>query len=64
MDAIEATAKALHSALTRYAALDPNTTARAAVAQQIFGVTSSRHVLPMLDELASSVQPAPKRSPA
>jgi hypothetical protein len=63
MDEIESTAKALHGALMRYAALDSNSTARPAVAQHIFGVTASRR-LPMLDELASSVQPASKRSPA
>ena len=60
MDAIEATAKALHGALLRYAALEPNSTARAAVAQSLFGVPASRHLLPMLDELAHSVQPVQK----
>ena len=60
MDAIEATAKALQAALTKYAGLDPSSTARASVAQQIFGVTASRRLLPMLDELARSVQPVQK----
>jgi hypothetical protein len=64
MDEIESTAKALRGALVRYAALDSTSTARAAVSQQIFGVTASRRFLPMLDELAYSVQPASKRSPA
>ena len=64
MDQIEASAKALRDALTKYAALEPHGTARAAVAQSLFGVPASRRLLPMLDELAQSVQPASKRSPA
>ena len=46
MDEIESTAKALRGALVRYAALDSTSTARAAVSQQIFGVTASRRFLP------------------
>ena len=64
MDEIEATAHALLAALTKYAALDPHSTARASVAQQIFGVTASRRLLPMLDELAQSVQQPARRTPS
>ena len=64
MDEIESTAKALHGALAQYASLEPRGTARATVAQSLFGIPASRRLLPMLDELAQSVQPASKRSPA
>jgi len=64
MDQIESIAKALHGALTKYASLEVRGTARAAVAQSLFGVPASKRLLPMLDELAHSVQPASKRSPA
>jgi len=64
MDQIEASAKALRNALTKYAALEQHGTARAAVAQSLFGVPASKRLGPMLDELAHSVQPASKRSPA
>jgi hypothetical protein len=60
MDDIESTAKALRSALTKYASLEARGTARAAVAQSLFGVPASRRLLPMLDELAQSVQPVEK----
>ena len=56
MDEIESTAKALHGVLTKYASLEPRGTARAAVAQSLFGVPVTRRLLPMLDELAHSVQ--------
>ena len=46
------------------AALEQHGTARAAVAQSLFGVPVSKRLLPTLDELAHSVQPASKRSPA
>ena len=58
MDTIEATAKAIHGALTKFVALDPQSTARASVAQSLFGVPASKRLLPMLDALAPSVQPA------
>jgi len=64
MDQIEASAKALRDALTQYAALEQHGTARVAVAKSLFGVPATRRLLPMLDELAHSVQPASKRSPA
>jgi len=64
MDQIEASAKALRDALTKYAALEQHGTARVAVAQSLFGVPATRLLLPLLDELAHSVQPASKRSPA
>ena len=65
MDEIESAAKALHGALAKYASLEPRGTARAAVAQSLFGVPASRRLLPMLDELAHSVQQlARKKSPA
>jgi hypothetical protein len=56
MDEIEATAKALRGALMKYASLEPRATARVAVAQSLFGVSASRRLLPMLDELSHSVQ--------
>ena len=63
MDKIEATAKALLGALMKYASLEPRGTAPAAVAQSLFGVAASRRLLPLLDELAHSVQqPARKTS--
>ena len=58
MDQIEASAKALRDALTKYAALEQQGIARAAVAQSLFGVPASKRLLLMLDELAHSVQPA------
>ncbi len=45
---------ALRDTLTAYALLEG--TARASVAQQIFGVPAAQRLLPMLDELAHSVQ--------
>ena len=63
MDEIESIAKSLYRALTKYASREARGTARAAVAQGLFGVPASRRLLPLLDELASGVQPA-KRSPA
>lgn len=56
MDDVESTAKALRGALMEYASLEPRGTARAAVAQSLFGVPMSRRLLLMLDELADSVQ--------
>ena len=64
MDQIEASAKALRDALTQYGALEQHGTGRVAVAQSLFGVPATRLLLPLLDELAHSVQPASKRSPA
>ena len=54
MDEIEATTKALHAALTKYASLAPHGTARVVVA--LFGLTHAKRLAPMLDEIAHAVQ--------
>ena len=59
-DEIEATANALRTALGRYAQLEPHGTARASVAQHVFGALQARRLIPLLDELAGHVQTARK----
>jgi len=46
--------------LSKYAALEEQGTVRASIAQTLFGVPASKRLLPLLDELAHSVQPARK----
>jgi len=58
MDQVETIARALHAALSKYAALEQQGTVRASIAQTLFGVPASKRLLPLLDELAHSVRPA------
>jgi hypothetical protein len=58
MDMVESITKALRDALVAYAKLDGPDTAIVIVA--LFGVTQSKRLAPMLEEIALSVQPASK----
>ena len=53
---IEAIGEPLRDALLAYARLESDSSARAAVAQRLFGSLSVRHLLPQLDEIARSVR--------
>jgi hypothetical protein len=54
---MEAIAEALRGALTAYDKLDAQGTARAAIAQRLFGVAATPTLLPQLDEIARHVRP-------
>jgi hypothetical protein len=53
---MEAIAEALRDALTAYGKLEAQGTARAAVAQRLFGVAATPTLLPQLDEIAKNVR--------
>ena len=53
---MEAIAEALRDALTAYGELEAQGTARAAIAQRLFGVSATPTLLPQLDELARHVR--------
>jgi hypothetical protein len=54
---LDAIAEALRRALTAYAKLEAHGTARAAIAQRLFGVAATPTLLPQLDEIARHVSP-------
>ena len=53
---LEAVSEALRRALTAYAKLEAQGTARAAIAQRLFGVAATPTLLPQLDEIARNVK--------
>jgi hypothetical protein len=58
MDKVESVTNALRDALAAYSKLDGPGTALLIVA--LFGVTQSKRLAPMLEEIAQNVQPASK----
>jgi hypothetical protein len=54
---VETIAEALRDALTAYGELEAQGTARAAIAQRLFGVSATPTLLPQLDEIAKNVRP-------
>jgi hypothetical protein len=55
--AVEAIAEALRESLVAYAGLEAQGTARAAIAQRLFGVAATPTLLPQVDEIAKNVRP-------
>jgi hypothetical protein len=54
---VETIVEALRKALTAYGELEEQSTARAAIAQRLFGVAATPTLLPQLDEIAKNVRP-------